>query len=204
MLANLGGRHNGIPPKSLTHLKHELESHTTVCPDSNAALKIEKAFTALRESVRSLLKMRLEGDGYDAVGKGLKKSYRRARRRMKAAFAGPTESAFHSWRISVKQLFYQLQWLEPVWPGRFQKMIRKLHRLEQKLGFGHDIAIMEEMLLSPPGGFVAAAPSNELENAAGKRCAHLRKRCQSLGKNLFRQKPGAFAKQWQRHWDKWR
>jgi CHAD domain-containing protein len=60
---------------------------------------------------------------------------------MQASFAHPTGLAFHRWRIRVKHLYYQLEWLEPVRPKRFAAMLKRLHRLEEKLGADHDLAV---------------------------------------------------------------
>jgi CHAD domain-containing protein len=193
----------GRSRETLARLQYQLDEHTTNSQEHGSGGVIARAAPGLEKAGLLMKRMRLAGDGWDDIRRGLVKVYRRTRRRMKEALSHPDDEAFHRWRIPAKQLYYQLQWLEPVWPGRFSKMVRQLHRLEKKLGSDHDLAVLKEMLLSPAAGFIDAASACELRRTAGKRSRRLRQKCQSLGEKLFCQSPQAFAKQCGRHWREW-
>jgi CHAD domain-containing protein len=188
----------------LTRLKKDPALSTLSTPDKGTARTISKAVRTLQESGLALVRLPVSGDAWDAIRHGLTKAYRRARSRMKKALDHPAEEPFHRWRIAVKQLYYQLQWLEPVWPERFSRMIRKLHRIEKKLGSDHDLAILRGLLLPPPGVLADPAAISELERAAAIHSRHLRRDAGRCGRKLFDDPARTFAKQYRRHELRWR
>jgi CHAD domain-containing protein len=179
--------------ESLACLRTQLEGHAISFPKEDQNLAMENAARELQHSGSSIKRLRLAHVEWDEVLAGAAQVYRRARRRMKEALKGQSDDAFHRWRIPSKQLYYQLQWLEPFWPKRFSKMTRALRRLEKKLGSDHDLAVLEEAVLTPEG-FVGEGPARELRRATGGMSRQLRGRCVSLGGNLFRDKSKGFEK----------
>src|SRR5215471_5371703 len=60
-----------------------------------------------------------------------------------AAFSG---DCFHKWRIRVKNLYYEFQMLQPVWPARLDKMVAGLGQLQDKIGADHDLVVLKRSL----------------------------------------------------------
>ncbi len=161
------------------------------------------AARGIEEARRGFLRLRVEADGWDAVGHGLVKTYEQARRRMKAAFAEPSDGAFHRWRIRVKQLCYQLEWLQAVWPKRFATMLKRLRKLGDTLGSDHDLVVLRERLGETSGTTQRASAITELESCIASRSRHLRKASQSLAAKILRETPRIFCRRCKSRWLEW-
>lgn len=163
---------------------------------------MSQAARDLEQARGGLHRLRIEAEGWAAIGPGLLRVYRQARRRMQEASAHPTDLAFHRWRIRVKHLYYQLEWLEPVWPKRFAAMLKRLHRLEEKLGADHDLVVLRKTLKTAPGGFDTPDVRRVKESAARK-SKRLRRSSKRLGAKVLGEKPGCFGRQCRRRWHAW-
>jgi CHAD domain-containing protein len=165
--------------------------------------------TAMRQSARdfemtrrAFQRLRICGDGWDAIGRGMIDVYAQARRRMKRAGSERSDRAFHRWRIRVKQLYYQLQWMEPAWPKRFGRMIGRLRKLEETLGTDHDLVILCALL-------EGAAPACDhafamrVEKAASKRRRCLMRISEVLGAKVLRESSRRFGSRCEQHWRAW-
>jgi CHAD domain-containing protein len=51
------------------------------------------------------------------------------------------DSAFHRWRIRAKNLYYELEFLESVWPKRLHRLVSRLSKLQDEIGLEHDAAV---------------------------------------------------------------
>jgi len=105
---------------------------------------------ALRKVARELQRVKWTmnlspmADQLELVSKALRKTCRTARKRMKAARKRQSAVAFHQWRIRVKTLEYQLEWLHPRRRGREERLLKRLEKLQERLGKAHDLVILEE------------------------------------------------------------
>jgi CHAD domain-containing protein len=84
--------------------------------------------------------------GWEDLWQGVCCTHQQGRKRRKKALRSGKSRAFHRWRIRVKALYYQLQWLEPLWPRKLQKLVRQLEKLEKCLGRLHDLAVLRQMI----------------------------------------------------------
>jgi CHAD domain-containing protein len=129
--------------------------------------------------------------------------YGQGRKRMRAAFVDGGDTAFHKWRIRVKNLYYALQLLEPVWPKRLGKMIARLRKLQEKIGDDHDLTMVKALLEKTPEAFGGAQNVARLIDRLNKRSKKLRRPSKPLGKEIFPEKPRRFTRKLGRHWDEW-
>ena len=189
--------------KTLTRLRRELDKLLPLSTAPDAARTVLQSARSLDESKGILLQIGITNGGWNVIGAGLVAAYRRARRRLKAASDHADDESLHRWRIAVKRLYYQLRWLEPVWPERFISLIKRLHELEQKLGTDHDLALLQASQRSWARGISDAATADVLRKAIRQRRLRLKSRCLALGKKELSQTPQAFEKQCRRHWKKW-
>ncbi|HEX2750900.1 MAG TPA: CHAD domain-containing protein [Verrucomicrobiales bacterium] len=197
-LALLAGNPKRKRYQILMTLAPLLETGASPEADHASLPELQKAAQALDRSRHALLRMRIPSGAWSPLLQGMIKTFRRARRRRKQALSHPDDDTFHRWRIPVKQLYFQLQWLEPLWPKRFQKMIRNLHRLEKKLGSDHDLSVLQN-LLTPPGKQIHPHPLTVLSKAITKHHRHLRHRAKSLGQKLFHPSSNHFANHGRQH-----
>ena len=164
---------------------------------------LARAARELDQARARFLKLRIRGDGWEVIGPGLIKVYRQARRRKHAAVSSQRDLAFHRWRIRVKQLFHQLQWLEAVWPQRFGRMLKRLRRLEENLGRDHDLLELRSLLRKMPVPADGGAAINRVLRLVEKRSRKLQQASERIGAKAFRESPRKFQRSCRRHWASW-
>jgi CHAD domain-containing protein len=109
----------------------------------------------LEQIGRCIARLRVHGHDWQVIEPGLLAVYRRGRKQMNSAFAAGDDEAFHQWRIFVKHLYYELQFLQSVSPKRLGKMIERLKKLQDLIGADHDVAMLKSLLQKTPDRFGA-------------------------------------------------
>jgi len=140
-------------------------------------------------------------DGFEAIGPGLARSYRRGRRALGEAIGRPTDEHVHEWRKSVKTLWYHVRLLEPAAPSVFAPAIEALDHLAEALGDDHDLAVLVERLASDPhryGGALHAIKAIEIARAQQE---ILRRPAFRLGATIYAEKPNAFVDRFEAYWN---
>lgn len=165
-------------------------------PEAAAALEgamreAEREMDSMRQRLRELLPA---GQGWKLIGAGIVRTHQQANRRRKAAHSQGTEEAFHRWRVRVKQLGYQLEWVEQIAPHWLGKMGEQLRQLGQMLGSKHDL----DLLAADAG---AASSARE---RAGRESRRLQRAATALGAAIFRRSPDRFRRKLRRSWRHWR
>ena len=84
----------------------------------------------------------LSHDSFEAVAKGLERTYRRGRRAFKAALEEPSAEALHEWRKRVKDLWYEHTLLRELWPPVMSATGDEAHELSDRLGDDHDLVVL--------------------------------------------------------------
>jgi CHAD domain-containing protein len=84
--------------------------------------------------------------GFDALGAGAARSYRRGRRALKRAEDGGGPEDFHEWRKRVKYHRDQVRLLEDTWRRPLKARRRSLGRLSDLLGEAHDLFMLRQWL----------------------------------------------------------
>jgi CHAD domain-containing protein len=152
----------------------------------------------LRRERRHLTDWTLNARGFHAVGPGLEKSMRRARKAMKRSLRHPAAHNYHVWRRRVKDLWFQVRLLEARCGDTLISDQRRLEALDDCLGEYHNVVLLEEILITE-----ALAPRQQ--TAGGLRLlrryqAELRGRAVSLACQVFDEKPGHFVRRVKRLW----
>jgi CHAD domain-containing protein len=165
----------------------------------------------MREAGRSLKRTGLAfqsllilADEWSAIEKGLKIVYRAARNRMLRALATGSDEEFHNWRKQTKYLYYQLQTIEPVWPKRLGRTIKRLRKLEDQLGVDHDLSVLKRLLIASPEKYGGTGAVERVVACLDEQSGILREECESSGQKLFSEKPRKFARKLAHHWSAWR
>jgi CHAD domain-containing protein len=139
-------------------------------------------------------------DGFEAIGPGLERSYRRGRRTLREAIERPTDEHVHEWRKSVKNLWYHTRLLAPSAPSALAPAITALDNLAEALGDDHDLAVLVERLAADPhryGGGLHAINAIEIARAQQ---AVLRRPAFRLGATIYAEKPNAFVARIESYW----
>jgi CHAD domain-containing protein len=171
-------------------------------------IEISKAMNEIElelEQTRvELHQIRISGHEWEAIGPGLEDVYRQCRKRMRCALGQGDDEAFHKWRIRVKNLFYELQTLQPVWPERLVKMIADLRQLEENIGADHDLVVLKQSLVKTPDAFGGAKAVEHVVASLSEKSKQLRREAEPLGKAIFHQTSRGFVRELGQYWSKWR
>ncbi len=149
---------------------------------------------------RGLHGLRIGERGWKTLEPGLRATYTQGRKRMAAAWSDGDDRVMHRWRIRVKNLYYQLQFLEPLWPKRLGRTIDRLQVLQWKLGDAHDLVVVRALLQRKPDVFGPEETVGLVVKCLEKRGRKLRRVSESLGREIFGPKPGCFTRRLGRHW----
>ena len=161
--------------------------------------RIEQARELLVDARKRVKRWQLP-DGFQAIGPGLERSYRRGRRSLREAIERPTDECVHEWRKSVKNLWYQTRLLEPAAPSALAPMVATLDRLGEALGDDHDLAVLVERLAADPHRYGGAMHAIKAIEIARAQQAVLREPAFRLGATIYAEKPKAFVARIEAYW----
>ena len=158
----------------------------------------------LKETRRSLRAIRFSEREWRVIEPGLRSVYRECRKRMRKAFKQGDDKAFHKWRIRVKNLFYDLQILQPVWPGHLKKMLARLGQLQDEIGVDHDLIVLKRSLRKAPDAFGGTEVIEPVIDPLDEQSRKIRRELEPLGKSVFNQTSRRFVRELGQHWVEWR
>lgn len=107
----------------------------------------------LAQTRRNFHQLKLRGTEREILERGLGAVYRQGRNRMRDAIDLGEDSAFHRWRIRAKNPYYELEFLESVWPKRLHRLVSRLSKLQDEIGLDHDAAVLRGWLKKTPENF---------------------------------------------------
>ena len=144
----------------------------------------------------------LDADGFDAMKPGLRRIYRRGRKRMRTARREPTTENLHEARKRVKDLWHATQIVRPAAPKKLKRLSRRFHDLADLLGDDHDLAVLREYVERHPQAFDDDASRRALLAVLDRRREALQRDALKLGKRLYAQPPKRFVGRIERGWEK--
>ncbi len=143
-------------------------------------------------------------DRFGMLKKGVRKVYTRGQEELDTAFKDLSVENLHEWRKSVKYLRYQLEFLEATKPEVMIEMAEQAHELADTLGLDHDLAVLEELLLSEMKDVTSDQDRELLTNLIGKRRAELQDEAKEMGPQLYAETPKSFCKRLKNYWKAWK
>jgi CHAD domain-containing protein len=126
--------------------------------------------------------------------RGLKQTYRQARKAHEAAQAQPTVENLHEWRKQTKYLWHQLQLLERLSPGFVGELIDEMHALSDYLGDDHDLAVLRSRAFELLKAELNEKSGSAIKALIDRRRAELQAKALKLGERLYADKPKSFAR----------
>ena len=156
----------------------------------------------LRRSRQDIQRLQIVQDEWRTIGPGLAQVYRSGRKRMRNALTSGEDAAFHRWRVRVKNLYFQMQWLTPLWPKRLRRMMARLTKLQKALGADHDVTVLKAVLEKSPNDFGGPTAVKCILARLKKRSGKFRRASRPLGEKIFAQKPDRFIQRFKQHWRK--
>jgi CHAD domain-containing protein len=150
--------------------------------------------TILKRAQRRLKKWSFAKDDRFALHTGLKRVYQRGLEAVSSAVSQCTTENLHEWRKRVKDLWHELQLLEPLWPAITAELVKQVHTLADYLGADHDLAVLRAALAEDACHLGSHAALEALLPLIDRRRSELQHAAFSLGQLLFRDKPKAFLR----------
>lgn len=138
-------------------------------------------------------------EGYDAVAGGLRKSYKRARRRMDDAYEDPEFERFHEWRKRIKYHRYHSRLLRRVWVGPMTERRSQLKRLSDIVGDENDLA--EFALMMHDEQLFSQESRETLDRLIRGERAALHRKARPLGERLFAEDPDTLVDRIGSYWE---
>lgn len=176
------------------------ERDAAAAVDGEATGRIEQAAAAIATGRGEIAGWPLGKGSWKLIGPGLTHCYRRGRRELRRTREEPSAERVHQWRKRVKDHWYQLRILTPVWPELLTEFAGQAHRLAELLGDHHDLAVLAEDL----AGRDEIDQREELGALIGRRQEELLREAFAHGDRLYAEKPGAFERRLHAYWKAWR
>lgn len=160
----------------------------------------------LRDAHRQLIRARdlAEGwklpKGFEAVEKGLTKTYARGQRALRHAREEGDDESFHDYRKATKQLWYQIRFLSPVAPTVLEPLIDQLDRMSDALGDNNDLAVLVEQLRADPDRFGGRKVVIAATSVIAVHRVILQQRALRSGATIYAESPGAFGGRIHTYW----
>lgn len=121
------------------------------------------------------------------------RSYRRARRRMRRALVERTAESMHEWRKRVKMHWYHAQFLSAVNLAGLEPQVELLRRLSRTLGEHHDLVLLDDICHQTPELLGSQRYVRSFQRFLTRRSAELLDEAERAGRDLFNEKPRAWA-----------
>ena len=122
------------------------------------------------------------------------KSYRRGQNRLAKALKKRDPESFHAWRMSVKELWYQLRILRPLNRLVLDEIASDAKTLGELLGRAHDFAFLLTRLDKERGDQALYGELVQLQRLIQKRGKRLHRDALELGRRFYAEPSKAFAK----------
>jgi CHAD domain-containing protein len=149
-------------------------------------------------------KLHFKHEGWSAIGPGVKTSYQAARKARGRAVREPSSENFHEWRKRVKDLLYNVELLEPIWPEQMCALAGELDTLGELLGDDHDLHMLGQTVIKKSVKPDVDAETSELFALIDPRQKELREKAFKLGSRILQEKPSDFCDRLHGYWKLWK
>lgn len=159
-----------------------------------------KALRKLRRRVRDLPLRR----GRRAIGEGITRTYRHARRAFAAVRENPTPGRLHEWRKQVKLLSNELKIVGRAVPELATRYLDKVEKLGELLGQVHDLDCAAATAERHPRWFGSDADREAVRGLVAEHRAALEREAFALAAAVFAGRPRDVRELVETGWQTWR
>jgi CHAD domain-containing protein len=154
----------------------------------------KRAIPKLERAGEGLSKWPLSGITWKQICGVVAKVYRRGQNRLAKALKKRDPESFHVWRMSVKELWYQLRILRPLNRLVLEEIASDAKTLGELLGRAHDFAFLLARLDRERGDEALYDELVQLQKLIRKRGKRLHRDALELGRRFYAEPSKAFAK----------
>ena len=154
----------------------------------------KQAVPKLKRVEGRLSKSPLSGITLKQICDVVAKSYRRGQSRLAKALKKRDPESFHVWRMTVKELWYQLRILRPLNRLVLEEIANDAKTLGELLGRTHDFAFLLARLDKERGDQALYDELVQLQKLIQKRDKRLHRDALELGRRFYAEPAKAFAK----------
>ncbi len=173
----------------------------------NLDMCFKNAAEDLREMVAALRMLPLEVKGWAAVAPGLQMSYAKSQALYLKCRKKRTEhlaECFHDWRKRVKDLAYQLEFLDNVEPTVVRFTRKEFRRLGTLLGEDHDYVVFAHQVRERERHYEHLATFQPVRKRLRRRLKELREKEFALAGQLLAETPEAWIARMAELWRQWK
>lgn len=194
-----------LAPRSFYRIKKMLSDE---CQRQRAELSHKRAATRVRRRLATLSRrsaaLNFRRSGWAAIGPGIRRSYREGRRGYLLNRKAAAPEHLHEWRKRVKDLYYQINLLCPMWPEQMMAVAAELKHLGERLDDDHDLFLLIEPDLFKALRKQAPEEAEALKALVDERQMELRAQALAIGARFYLEKPSAFCRRLAQYWTRWR
>lgn len=157
--------------------------------------------STLRSARKSIKRWPNDPGGWNLIAKGIKRSYRAARKSLEiAADDDRDDEALHECRKRAKDLRYQLELLVPLWPAVVEPTAAQAKEITDLLGVDHDLAVLRTLVIDDYNDKLADTDRELLLALIDERRLTLQRQARRLGRKLFAERPRRFVERFKAYW----
>jgi CHAD domain-containing protein len=137
-----------IPAEVFQALEEELvRQRNKVMGGPPGLIKLLKEIAAQIEAARErIYDFPISHNDFSAFEGGVFRIYRQGKQHLKDARKNPTPTLLHDMRKKMKYFWYQVEILQPIFPGPMRAYAGTLEKITEKLGEYHDLQVLQEFL----------------------------------------------------------
>jgi CHAD domain-containing protein len=185
-------------------LREQLDEENRAAHDDGSVERaMAEAAAGLAAGLGRIEALPLDGDGWDLIGPGVHRTYRRGRKRLRAVEEEASVANLHELRKRVKDLWYQVRLIRGD-SEMLADLAEHAHDLSDHLGDDHDLALLRDVVQRRRAAFSAPADKRHLLEEIDQRRGELQYAAISLAGRIYADKPKRFTKRLDRQWDAWR
>jgi CHAD domain-containing protein len=189
-----------LEPDAFAELRKPfIRTRRTQQADKNEA--IAEAVRVLESARSRVADWPIDDEGFSSLREGLKRTYKKGCMCMWHVQDKPSVENLHEWRKRVKDLWYQVRLLSPLWPGVLKDLANELGRLADCLSDDHDLAILRQAVLRRPSD--ERAQVEALVALIDQHRGELEMEAKRLGERLYVETPNAFVRRFEMYWRVW-
>jgi CHAD domain-containing protein len=139
---------NTIPPDVFALLEDELGRQQNMVKGGKAGLsQLLKEIAGKVEMARErIYDFPIRHNDFRAFEGGLIRIYRQGKQYLNDARKNPSPTQLHDLRKKMKYFWYQVEILQPIFPGPMKAYAGALEQITENLGVYHDIQVLQEFL----------------------------------------------------------